>query len=98
MKYEIKIEFKDTNFLSKLIETSYKDGVLIDKTQKITLTEDSPFFNLCKGLSNHTARIWNEELIDGSLRCLIQEEGDVTSLYPCSIKYEMENNKYSFII
>lgn len=98
MKHEIKIEFKDNNLLTDLIKSCYKNGVLVDRTKKLVFEKDTHIFNLCKGLSNHTARLWNEELIDGTIRLIIQEENDTICLYPCSIRYEMDNNKYSFLI
>jgi hypothetical protein len=98
MKHELKIEYKDTKTFSNFIKSCYDNGVLVNKNAKIIFDKKSNFYNLCKGLSNHTIRLTNEELIDGSLRFSIQEEKDIIVLYPCSIIYEMDDNKYSFII
>jgi hypothetical protein len=98
MKHEIKIEYKDTKTFSAFIKSCYNNGFLIKKDIKLTFDNKSPFYAICKGLSNHTIRLTNDELIDGSLRLSIQEEQDYISLYPCSIIYEMDNNKYSFLI
>ena len=98
MKHEIKIEFKDTKLLLDFIKSTYTNGYLSDRTKKMDFDKDTNIFFLCKGLSNHTVRLWNEEIIDGTLRLIIQENKDTISLYPCSIHYEMDNEKYSFLI
>lgn len=98
MKHEIKIEFKENKKLLELIQLSYKNGYLKDKTQKLIFENNTIIYNLCKGLNNHTVRLSNDELIDGTFRLIIQEEKDSICLYPCSIIYEMDNNKYSFLI
>ncbi len=98
MKYELKIEFKDTKVLLDLIKKSYKNGVLFDKTQKIILEKNTHNYLLCKGLDNLAARLSNEEIIDGSLRFIITETRDTISLYPCSIYCDYENNKYVFSV
>lgn len=98
MKHELKIEIKDTNLLLEFINNSYNDGVLIDKTQVLKFDNTTPTYLLCKGLHNLAVRICNEDIIEGCVRCIIQEEEDMINIYPCSIKYEIDNNKYSFII
>ena len=98
MKHEIKIEFKDTKLLLEFIKSTYSNGYLSDRTKKLDFDKDTNIFALCKGLSNHTVRLWNEEIIDGSLRLIIQEGKENVSLFPCSICYEMDNTKFSFLI
>ena len=97
MKHELKIEFKETQILKSLLEETYKDGYLFNRDTKIVIEETSPIYILCKGLNNLTVRIWNEEIIDGPWRFIIQENVDIISLHPCSIKYEIDNDKYSFL-
>ena len=98
MKYELRLEFKDTKFFIDFIKKSYKDGVLVDRNQKIVFDKNDPSFSLCKGLTNLSARLYNEDIIDGTLRFIICEEQDNVSLYPCSLYCDYENNKYSFSI
>jgi hypothetical protein len=97
MKNELKIDFKETQILKQLLQDSYNEGVISNTNNKIVFEEDTPNYLLCKGLHNLTVRLWNDELIDGPLRCIIQEEESYISLYPCSIHYEIDNNKYSFL-
>lgn len=98
MKHELKIEFKDTKVLLDFIKSSYNNGYLTDKSKKLIFEKNSTTYNLCKGLTNLPVRLWNDEIIDGTIRFIIEEEEEVISLYPCSICYEEDNNKYSFII
>lgn len=97
MKNELKIDFKETQILKQLLQDTYNEGVISNTKNKIVFEEDTINYQLCKGLHNLTVRLWNDELIDGSLRCIIQEEESHISLYPCSIHYEIDNNKYSFL-
>lgn len=98
MKHEIRIDYNDNNNLKEFLSNSYSNGILKDKNQKLTFDENTNTFNICKGLTNWTVRLYNESLIDGSLRLLIIEEDNMVSLYPCSIFYEITNDKYSFIV
>ena len=98
MKHELKIEYKDTKTFSAFIKETYDNGILTTKNSKMKFEKNSNIYSICKGLSNHTIRLTNDELIEGSLRFSIQEENDTIYLYPCSIIYEMEGNKYSFLI
>ena len=87
MKYDIKIDFKDIKILSRYIKSVYNNGYLIDKSKPLEIAENSFIFPLCKGLTNHTVRLCNEELIDGSLRLIIEEHSNVILLYPASMKW-----------
>jgi len=98
MRYDLKIEIKDTKFFLDFLKRAYKDGVLLDSKQKITFDKDSFVFPLCKGLTNLTARLYNEEIVDGTARFIISENEDNIEMYPCSLYCEFENNKYSFSV
>jgi len=98
MKHELRFEFKDTKTLLAFVKSCYDNGVLVDRTKKMTFEKTSHIYSLCKGLSNLSVRIWNDEIIDGTMRFIIDEHSENIDLYPCSIIYEMDNNKYSFII
>jgi hypothetical protein len=96
MKYELRIEIKDTGRFLDLIKKSYKNGFLADKNQKLIYDNQSHIFHLCKGLTNLTARLYNEEIIEGTIKFLISEEQNCVYLYPCSLYCEFENNRYIF--
>ena len=77
MKYELKIEFKEKDELEKMIQRSYFEdgtmGKLIGKKAYIQIKQDDPLFIVFKGLNNITAKLTNEDLIDGSMRCVVDE-------------------------
>lgn len=100
MKYELKIEIKDKNQLNQVIEESYfKEGTkgkLVGKKSSLKISKDDPLFIVFKGLNNMTAKIINEDLIDGSVRCVVDETSDMISLYPVNPYCIIEDEKYSF--
>ena len=100
MKYELKIEFKDKSQLNQMIEESYfKDGTkgkLVGKKSSIKILKEDPLFIVFKGLNNMTAKILNDELIDGSVRCVVDETSDIINLYTVNPYCILEDEKYSF--
>jgi hypothetical protein len=100
MKYELKIEFKDKLQLNQVIEESYFNdgtkGKLVGKKSSIKILQDDPLFIVFKGLNNMTAKILNDELIDGSVRCVVDESSEVINLYPVNPYCIVEDEKYSF--
>ena len=100
MKYELKIEIKYKNQLTQVIEESYfktgTQGKLVGKQSSIKIDKEDPLFIVFKGLNNMTAKILNDELIDGSVRCVVDETEEVISLYPVNPYCIIEDEKYSF--
>jgi hypothetical protein len=100
MKYELKIEYKDKTQLNKVIEECYfKDGTkgkLVGKKSSIKIEKEDPLFIVFKGLNNITAKIINDELIDGSVRCVVDETSEVINLFPVNPYCIVEDEKYSF--
>ncbi len=100
MKYELKIEIKDKDQLSQVIEESYfKDGTkgkLVGMKSSIKILQDDPLFIVFKGLNNMTAKITNDEIIDGSVRCVVDENSELISLFPVNPYCIVEDQKYSF--
>jgi hypothetical protein len=100
MKYELKIEIKDKEQLINVINQSYFDtgtkGKLVGKQSSIKITQDDPLFIAFKGLNNLTTKIINEELIDGSFRCVIDESETIINLFPINSYCIVEDQKYSF--
>jgi hypothetical protein len=100
MKYELKIEFKENNQLESTIKKSYFEdgtmGKLVGKKAHLTIQKEDPLFIVFKGLNNITAKLTNEDLIDGSMRCVVDEGEDLISLYPVNNYCVVEQEKYSF--
>jgi hypothetical protein len=100
MKYELKIEFKEKEQLENTIQKSYFEdgtkGKLVGKKAYLTINQEDPLFIVFRGLNNITAKLTNEDLIDGSLRCVVDETEDRINLYPVNNYCVVEHEKYSF--
>lgn len=100
MKYELKIEFKEKEQLKQIIEKSYFEdgtkGKLVGKKAYLTINQDDPLFIVFKGLNNITAKLTNDEIIDGSMRCVVDENGERINLFPVNNYCVVEHEKYSF--
>lgn len=101
MKHEIKVEFSKTELLKDIIEKAYFEeglgGKILGKKHFIKVDEevDDVSYVIFKGLNNATVKITNE-IIDGSMRFLIDETSGEVRLYPVSIYCIREEEKYSF--
>jgi hypothetical protein len=62
----------------------------------LTINQEDPLFIVFRGLNNITAKLTNEDLIDGSLRCVVDETEDRINLYPVNNYCVVEHEKYSF--
>jgi hypothetical protein len=100
MKYELKIEFKDKKQLETTIQKSYFEdgtlGKLVGKKSFVTIKDEDPLFIIFRGLNNMTVKLINEEMIDGSMRCVVDETDKVINLYPINNYCIIEDKKYSF--
>ena len=101
VKHEIKVELKSTEEIKKIIELAYFEegfgGKILGKKHFLTITEqDDVNWTIFNGLHNATVKITNEDIIDGTMRFVIDEsEGDIR-LYPISIYCIKEEDKYIF--
>jgi hypothetical protein len=99
-KHEIKIELNKPEDLKTVIEKSYFEegqiGKIIGKKHFLKIDEsDDINWTIFKGLHNATVKISNQEIIDGVMRFVVdEEEGDV-KLYPISV-YCIKEDKYIF--
>ena len=99
VKHEIKVELSDSATIQTLIEKSYfKEGFkgkILGKKNFLTIDEsDEINHTIFKGLNNATVKITNE-IIDGSMRFMVDETEGEIRLYPISI-YCVKEEKYSF--
>jgi hypothetical protein len=101
VKHEIKVEISKSEELKTIIEKAYFEegfmGKIMGKKYFINIDEsDDVNFTIFKGLNNATVKVTNEEIIDGSMRFIVDEtEGDLR-LYPVSIYCIKEDDKYIF--
>jgi len=100
MKSELKVEYINKDALEELIQKAYfkkgQMGKLFGQKNYIQITPDDDFmYTVVNGLNNATIKVTNEELIDGSLRFII-DESDGVKIYPVSIYCINEDERYSF--
>lgn len=101
VKHEIKVELNKTEELKSIIEKAYFEegfgGKILGKKHFINITkEDDINWTIFNGLHNTTVKIINEEIIDGTMRFVIDEENDEVRLYPISIYCIKEEERYIF--
>jgi hypothetical protein len=101
VKHEIKVEFNNSEALRKIIETAYFDegfgGKILGKKHYITVDEsDDINHTIFKDMNNVTVKITNDEVIDGTMRFVIDETEGEVRLYPISIYSIKEENRYIF--
>ncbi len=98
-KKEIKVNFLDSDNLKKLIEESYfKDGYngKINGKENFLKIENDVDFTIFKGLDKNIVKLLNEDLINGTIRVIIEEDNGDIRLYPVSIYCVKEKEKYTF--
>ena len=102
IKHEIKVELKDSDALIKIIEKSYFEdgqmGRITNKKNYITIDEsvDDVSYAIFKGLNSATTKITNDDVINGTMRFMIDETNGDVRLYPVSIYCIKDNDKYIF--
>jgi hypothetical protein len=102
IKQEIKVEFSNSEALKTLINKAYFEqgqmGKIMGKENYIKVDEstDDIAYTIFKGLNSTTAKITNEEVIDGTMRFMIDETQGEVRLYPISIYCIQEESKYIF--
>jgi hypothetical protein len=100
VKHEIKVELDKTEEIKHIIEKAYFEegfaGRITSRNHYLTIEEsDDINYSIFAGLNNVTVKIINEEIIDGTMRFVI-DETDGIKLYPISIYCIKEEERYSF--
>ena len=100
-KHEIKVEYSNSEALKNIIEKAYFQegymGKIMSKENFIKVDEsDDITYTIFKGLNSVTAKITNEEIIDGAMRFMVDETQGELRLYPISIYCIKEENRYIF--
>lgn len=96
----MKIEFDKKKELESVIKKSYfsdENGKLCSKKTFLKIEKKDPIYIMVKGLNNMTVRITNQEIVDGTVRFIVDDTHEnYIHLIPCSIYCIVENEKYSF--
>lgn len=100
VKHEIKVELNKTEELKKIIEKAYfqegLNGKILGNEHYLTIDKkDDINWAIFNGLHNATVKITNEDIIDGAMRFIVEEQ-DELKLYPISIYCIKEDDKYIF--
>jgi hypothetical protein len=100
IKHEIKVEISKSEELEKIIEKAYFEDGLVGKIlgkKHYMVIDDSDEINytIFKGLDGATVKVTNEDVIDGSMRFMVDETEGEVRLYPISI-YCIKEDRYSF--
>jgi len=100
-KNELRIEYTDNKILEDLIQKSYfkqgQMGKLLGQKNFIEVTpKDDIMYTIINGLNNVTIKITNKEVIDGAIRCIIDDNGKSVKVYPISIYCVNEEDRYTF--
>jgi hypothetical protein len=101
VKHEIKVELEKTEELRSLIEKAYftegNQGKIIGKNHYLTIDKsDDINWIIFNGLNNATVKICNQNVIDGTMRFLVDESSGEIRLHPISIYAIKEEDKYIF--
>lgn len=99
VKHEIKVEFTNTESLRQIIEKAYfaegTMGKITGNQHYIAVEEVDEAYPVIKGLHNVTIKVTND-LIDGSMRFIIDESNDDLRISPISIYCIKEDERYIF--
>jgi hypothetical protein len=98
MKQQKRVEFSDTIELNKLIKKTYfeeNNGKIRGNENNLELFKTHPMYNEFVGLNKSCVKLENE-LIDGTIKCIVEEHKDIIKLFPISIYCIIDDEKYSF--
>jgi hypothetical protein len=99
-KHEVKVEITEKDSILSMINKAYPKSMKgringNENFMEIYSTSDS--FSVFKGLNGSTAKISNQEIIDGTIRVMVREEKGIVKLYPISIYcIDDEQGRYIF--
>lgn len=96
----MKVELQDTPQLESLIKGVYFDDDRMGKLSNkegvsFKIPNEDPLNIVFRGLHNTTIKAYNSDVIEGTMRFIVNEDNGLT-LIPCSIYCIIEENKYSF--
>lgn len=101
VKHEIKVEIKNMESLKRLIESAYvingDKGTIGGNRHLLTVCPeyDKDLHSTLTGLHMSTVKVYNNDIVDGTIRFMVFEEGDSITLTPISI-YCIKEERYIF--
>ncbi len=100
IKNEIKVEISNNKQLLSIIEKAYfkgnNNGKISGKHSMEIEESDDINYSIFKDLDGATVKITNSEIIEGSMRFMINEDSGKIQLNPISLYCIKEEGKYIF--
>lgn len=98
MKSEIKVELNNRDLLTEFLKRSYKNGKIQGNENLLIVrkSDDKELFNTLKDSDRIVVRITNKDIIDGFCRFIIEKDTKGINLYPISIHYTMDHDRWVF--
>lgn len=101
VKHEIKVEILKSDEIRSLVEKAYfkegQMGKILGRKHFLQIEkEDDVNYTIFKDLNGATVKISNSEVIDGTMRFIVDESDGDVKLYPISIYAIVDNDKYIF--
>lgn len=101
VKHEIKVEVSKPEEIKDLIQKAYfeegNQGKIIGKKHFLEIPkEDDVNYEIFKDLDGATVKVSNTDIIDGTMRFMVNESNGYVKLYPVSMYAIVENGKYIF--
>ena len=96
MKNELKVEFDNTEELEKFIKQSYDETGRIKGKQYLDIPKDDILWTILNGMDNLPIKLLNNTLIEGSLRCIVDQCELNIRVTAISIYHTMDKKKYIF--
>lgn len=99
-KQEIRLHYNGVDELKDIIEKAYykngDHGKIVGKCKHYLTIKEDVNISILTGLDKSTIKLVNNEVIDGTMRFMVDESQGEIRLYPISIYTIKEEEKYSF--
>lgn len=99
-KHEVKVEMAEKDLILNIIEKAYprdNQGKINGKDNYMIVDEKNENFSIFKGLDGSTVKITNQEIIDGTMRMMVEEVDNKVKLFPISIYCLKDENQGRYI-
>lgn len=99
-KHEVKVEMVQKEPILEVIEKAYpreNQGKINGKENFMIIDDSNENFSIFKGLNGSTVKISNQEIIDGTMRMIVEEVDNKVKLFPISIYCMKDENQGRYI-
>lgn len=100
VRHEVKVGFAETEKLQQFIEDSYfrdgQQGRINGKKNSLLVEKEDSNYKLLSELDGSVIKIWNSDIIDGTMRFMVSSKKGVVKINAISIYAILEEGKYIF--